>query len=168
MGQGVCQMGLKHQVEWGLSALRSYTHTQVMAVTSFPVINFQQEHMNQRKKQLQRFSGICCYLSVPKSQSRWAMFPPRKLPSNYSVFWTLASPSIWVKDWVHISGSTISTLLLHDKINPKDCQVASPLVIQGFSNCLGLFQLIMANPEYTYMIYIYMLINILHLFIDAD
>ena len=44
---------------------------------------------------------------------------------------------------------------LHDKINPKDCQVASPLVIQGFSNCLGLFQLIMANPEYTYIIYIY-------------
>ena len=31
------------------------------------------------------------------------------------------------------SGSTISTLL-HDKINPKDCQVASPLVIQDFSN----------------------------------
>ena len=31
-----------------------------------------------------------------------------------------------------------------DKINPKDCQVASPLVIQGFSNFLGLFQVIMA------------------------
>ena len=44
------------------------------------------------------------------------------------------------------SGSTISTLL-HDKINPKDCQVASPLVIQGFSNFLGLFQVTMANPE---------------------
>ncbi len=29
---------------------------------------------------------------------------------------------------------------LHDRINPKDCQVASPLVIQGFSNFLGLFQ----------------------------
>ena len=29
---------------------------------------------------------------------------------------------------------------LHDNINPKDCQVASPLVIQGFSNFLGLFQ----------------------------
>ena len=42
-------------------------------------------------------------------------------------------------------GSTISTLL-HDKINPKNCQVASPLVIQGFSNFLGLFQGIMANP----------------------
>ncbi len=36
---------------------------------------------------------------------------------------------------------------LHDKINPKDCQVASPLVIAGFSNFLGLFQGIMANPE---------------------
>ena len=33
-----------------------------------------------------------------------------------------------------------------DKINPKDCQVASPLVIQGFSNFFGLFQVIMANP----------------------
>ena len=30
---------------------------------------------------------------------------------------------------------------LHDRINPKDCQVASPLVIQGFeTNSLGLFQ----------------------------
>ena len=36
---------------------------------------------------------------------------------------------------------------LHDKINPKDCQVASPLVIQGFSNFFGLFQGIMANPD---------------------
>ena len=32
--------------------------------------------------------------------------------------------------WVR--GSTISALL-HDKINPKDCQVKKPLVIQGFS-----------------------------------
>ena len=31
-----------------------------------------------------------------------------------------------------LTGSTISTLL-HDRINPKDCQVASPLVIQGFN-----------------------------------
>ena len=30
---------------------------------------------------------------------------------------------------------------------PKDSQVASPLVMQGFSNFLGLFQVIMANPE---------------------
>ena len=36
---------------------------------------------------------------------------------------------------------------LHDKINPKECQVASPLVIQGFSNCVGLFQVTMANPR---------------------
>ena len=43
------------------------------------------------------------------------------------------------------TGFTISTLL-HDRIKPKDCQVASPLVIQGFSNFLGLFQGIMANP----------------------
>ena len=35
---------------------------------------------------------------------------------------------------------------LHDKINPKDCQVKKPLVIQGCSNFLGLFQVIMANP----------------------
>ena len=35
---------------------------------------------------------------------------------------------------------------LHDRINPKDCQVKKPLVIQGFSNFLGLFQVIMANP----------------------
>ena len=35
---------------------------------------------------------------------------------------------------------------LHDRINPKDCQVKKPLVIQGFSNSLGLFQVIMANP----------------------
>ena len=35
---------------------------------------------------------------------------------------------------------------LHDKIKPKDSQAASPLVIQGFSNFLGLFQVIMANP----------------------
>ena len=34
-----------------------------------------------------------------------------------------------------------------DKINPKDCQVKKPLVIQGFSNSLGFFQVIMANPE---------------------
>ena len=39
------------------------------------------------------------------------------------------------------SGSTISTLL-HDKINPKDCQ------IQGFFNFLWLFQVIMANPDF--------------------
>ncbi len=34
-----------------------------------------------------------------------------------------------------VSGSTIGTLL-HAKINPKDCQVEEPLVIQGFSNFL--------------------------------
>ena len=44
------------------------------------------------------------------------------------------------------TGSTIRTLL-HGKINPKDWQVASPLVMQGFSHFLGLFQVIMANPE---------------------
>ena len=43
------------------------------------------------------------------------------------------------------TGSTISTLL-HDKINPKDCQVLS-LDDSGFSNLLGLFQVIMANPR---------------------
>ena len=32
--------------------------------------------------------------------------------------------SLWVIRLVEISGSTISTLL-HDKINPKDCQVLS-------------------------------------------
>ena len=38
-------------------------------------------------------------------------------------------------------GSTISApTVTMDKINPKDCQVASPLEIQGFSNSLGLFQ----------------------------
>ena len=42
------------------------------------------------------------------------------------------------------AGSTISTLL-HDKINPKIARYC-PLVIQGFSNFLGLFQGIMANP----------------------
>ena len=36
---------------------------------------------------------------------------------------------------------------LHDKINPKDCQVASPLVKIGFQpNFLGLFQVTVANP----------------------
>ena len=43
------------------------------------------------------------------------------------------------------SGSTISTLL-HDKINPKDCQVLS-LGDSGFLQFLGLFQVIMANPR---------------------
>ena len=44
------------------------------------------------------------------------------------------------------AGSTIRTLL-HGKINPKDWQVASPLVMQGFSIFFkGLFQVIMANP----------------------
>ena len=43
----------------------------------------------------------------------------------------------------------ISTQPLHDKIIPKDCQVEKPLVIQGFSNFLGLFQVIMANPVYS-------------------
>ena len=43
------------------------------------------------------------------------------------------------------SGSTIRTSL-HGKINPKDWQVASPLVMQGVSKFLGLFQVIMANP----------------------
>ena len=42
------------------------------------------------------------------------------------------------------AGSTISTLL-HDKIIPKIARYC-PLVIQGFSNFLGLFQGIMANP----------------------
>ena len=36
-------------------------------------------------------------------------------------------------------GSTISTLL-HDKINPKDCQVLSVGDFSGFSNFLGLLQ----------------------------
>ena len=45
----------------------------------------------------------------------------------------------------YTSGSTISTLL-HDKINPKDCQVLSLGDFSGFSNFLGLFQVIMANP----------------------
>ena len=50
----------------------------------------------------------------------------------------------WDQEWS--TGSTIRTLL-HGKINPKDWQVASPLVMQGFSNFLGLFQVIMANPD---------------------
>ncbi len=46
------------------------------------------------------------------------------------------------------TGSTMfAPTVTMDKINPKDCQVASPLVIQGFSNFLGLFQVIMANPD---------------------
>ena len=44
------------------------------------------------------------------------------------------------------TGSTIRTLL-NGKINPKDWQVASPLVMWGFSYFLGLFQVIMGNPE---------------------
>ena len=47
-----------------------------------------------------------------------------------------------------MTGSTKSTFL-HGKISPKDWQVASPLVMQGFSNFLGLFQVIMANPDDT-------------------
>ena len=43
------------------------------------------------------------------------------------------------------TGSTIRTLL-NGKINPKDWQVASPLVMYGFSYFLGLSQAIMANP----------------------
>ena len=35
---------------------------------------------------------------------------------------------------------------LHDRINRKDCQAKKPLVIQGFSTFLGLFQVIMADP----------------------
>ena len=45
----------------------------------------------------------------------------------------------------HCTGSTISTLL-HDRINPKDCQVLFLGDFSGFSNFLGLFQGIMANP----------------------
>ena len=41
-----------------------------------------------------------------------------------------------------------------DKTKPKYCQVASPLVIQGFSNVLGLFQVIIHGwstyPPLTY------------------
>ena len=44
-------------------------------------------------------------------------------------------------DDLNFLGSTISTNRYMIKINPKDCQVASPLVIQCFSNFLGLFQL---------------------------
>ena len=40
---------------------------------------------------------------------------------------------------IHISGSTIGTLL-HGKINLKKWRVASPLVIQGFSNFQGCFR----------------------------
>ena len=38
--------------------------------------------------------------------------------------------------------------LLHEKINPENWQVLRycPLVIQGFSNFLRFFQVIMANP----------------------
>ena len=45
-------------------------------------------------------------------------------------------------------GSTISTSL-HGEINPKDWQVLSlgDAVFLCFSNCLGLFQVIMANPD---------------------
>ena len=55
--------------------------------------------------------------------------------------------------WFHVekclnpySGSTIVTLL-HGKINPKNWQVASLLVMsRGFPIFLGLFQVIVANP----------------------
>ena len=60
---------------------------------------------------------------------------------------TSADKSHWksvVKFDQQWTGSTITTLL-HGKINPKDWQVLS-LVMQGFSNFLGLFQVIMANP----------------------
>ena len=46
-----------------------------------------------------------------------------------------------------ISGSTTITFL-HEKTNPKNWH--GPLVMQGFSNCSGLFQVIMVNVgEYT-------------------
>ena len=48
-----------------------------------------------------------------------------------------------------IAGSTIRTLL-HGKINPKDRQVASPLVMQGFPMSLGLFKVVMANSVLVY------------------
>ena len=45
------------------------------------------------------------------------------------------------------TGSIIRTSL-REKVNPKDWQVASPLVIIGLSPIFsGLFQVIMANPE---------------------
>ena len=44
------------------------------------------------------------------------------------------------------TGSTISTWKTWENRAPKDWQVASPLVMQGFSKFLGLFQVIMANP----------------------
>ena len=48
-----------------------------------------------------------------------------------------------------IAGSTIRTLL-HGKINPKDRQVASPLVMQGFPMSLGLFKVVLANSVLVY------------------
>ena len=51
------------------------------------------------------------------------------------------------------SGSTISTLL-NGTINPKDGQVASPLV-QGFSIFLGVFQVTMAKPVWFLIIWDY-------------
>ncbi len=48
-----------------------------------------------------------------------------------------------------------------DKINPKKCQVASPLVIQGFSNLLGLFQGIIRQTPNTYHLHISYKMNLL-------
>ena len=49
-------------------------------------------------------------------------------------------------------GSTIVTILLDKTIpRPQKWQVASPLVIEGFSKFLGLFQVIMANPLSRFM-----------------
>ena len=60
------------------------------------------------------------------------------------------NPMTWLGK--HDRGPTISApVSLHDlqSINPKNCQVLSKaLVIQGVSNVLGLFQGIMANPDY--------------------
>ena len=48
-----------------------------------------------------------------------------------------------------MTGSTKKHLLTRENQPEKDWQVASPLVMQGFSNFLGLFEVIMANPDDT-------------------
>ena len=66
------------------------------------------------------------------------------LPGRYHHEASNGSTAFSIEDsW---KSSTISTLL-HDKSTLKIASLLKPLVIQGFSNFSGLFQVIMANPD---------------------
>ena len=86
-------------------------------------------------------SGVIGCTPIPT----WA--PYGKSLYKPHISWVLMDYNFFKNPYREQTGSTISTLL-HEKINPKKWHIVF-WVMQGFSNFLGLFQVIMANPHLT-------------------